>query len=109
MPPNHISPGNLISVRSVTLGVNNLCIPPPGKNGVATLNAVLATCSAPPNLLVGGISTVEQYYGIGKEPPHKDGKISKWYGWKHRPHGRTLKLIEKMQPDVAQIKIVWYD
>ena len=21
--------------------------------------------------------TVEQYYGIGKEPPHKDGKISK--------------------------------
>ena len=49
--------------------------------------------------------TVDQYYSIGKEPPHEDGKISKWYGWKHRPHGRTLKLIQKMQPDVAQIKI----
>ena len=52
--------------------------------------------------------TVEQYYGIGKEPPHKDGKISKWYGWKHRPHGRTLKLIKKMQ-SLANIKTVYYN
>ena len=50
--------------------------------------------------------TVDQYYSIGKEPPHEDGKISKWYGWKQRPHGRTLKLIRKMQPDTAKIKII---
>ena len=36
--------------------------------------------------------TADQYYSIGKEPPYEDGKISKWYGWKHRPH-ETLKLI----------------
>ena len=42
--------------------------------------------------------TVDQYYYIGKQPPHEDGKISKWYGWKQRPHGRTLKLIKRIQP-----------
>ena len=52
--------------------------------------------------------TVDQYYSIGKEPPHEDGKISKWYGWKHRPHGRTLKLITKMQ-SLANIKTVYYN
>ena len=40
--------------------------------------------------------TSDQYYSIGKEPPHEDGKISKWYGWKGRVHKRTLTLIGKM-------------
>ena len=40
--------------------------------------------------------TADQYYLIGKEPPHENGKISKWYGWKGRVHGRTLTLIERM-------------
>ena len=53
--------------------------------------------------------TSEQYYLIDKKPPYLDGKISKWYGWKGRPHGRTLKLIKKMQPDIANIKIMYYN
>ena len=52
--------------------------------------------------------TSDQYYSIGKTPPHEDGKISKWYGWKQRPHGRTLKLIKKMQP-LANIKTIHYN
>ena len=52
--------------------------------------------------------TSEQYYLIDKKPPHLEGKISKWYGWKGRVHGRTLKLIQKMQP-LANIKTIHYN
>ena len=52
--------------------------------------------------------TSEQYYLIDKKPPYLDGKISKWYGWKGRVHGRTLKLIQKMQP-LANIKTIHYN
>lgn len=45
--------------------------------------------------------TSDQYYSIDKDPPHDKGKISKWYGWKHRPHKRTLKLIKKLQPEAT--------
>jgi hypothetical protein len=49
--------------------------------------------------------TSDQYYSIGKEPPHEDGKISKWYGWKGRVHKRTLTLIGKMVGDTEIIEI----
>ena len=48
--------------------------------------------------------TADQYYSIGKEPPHEDGKISKWYGWKGRVHGRTLTLIERIL-DIQKLTI----
>lgn len=48
--------------------------------------------------------TADQYYSIGKEPPHNKGKVSKWYGWKGRPHKRTLTLIEKLQRGLATIE-----
>ncbi len=51
--------------------------------------------------------TSDQYYSIGKEPPYDNGKVSKWYGWKNRPHMRSLKLIKKMQP-LANISTEWY-
>ena len=51
--------------------------------------------------------TSDQYYSIGKEPPYDNGKVSKWYGWKGRPHMRSLKLIKKMQP-LANISTEWY-
>jgi len=53
--------------------------------------------------------TAEQYYLIDKKPPHLDGKISKWYGWKGRVHGRTLKLIERMIGGVDTIQTLWYN
>lgn len=37
--------------------------------------------------------TAEQYYTVGKLPPYHNGKPTKWYGWKQRPHQRTLDLI----------------
>lgn len=37
--------------------------------------------------------TAEQYYSVGKLPPYHNGKPTKWYGWKQRPHQRTLDLI----------------
>ena len=43
--------------------------------------------------------TADQYYSVGKEPPHNKGKVSKWYGWKQRPHKRTMHLMMKMQQD----------
>jgi len=52
--------------------------------------------------------TMDQYLSIGKEPPHKKGKVSSWYGWKGRPHMRTLKLIQKLQPDLATIETKKY-
>lgn len=37
--------------------------------------------------------TAEQYYSVGKLPPYENGKPSKWYGWKQRPHQRSLDLM----------------
>lgn len=40
--------------------------------------------------------TAEQYYCVGKLPPYENGKPSKWYGWKQRPHQRSLDLITRV-------------
>jgi hypothetical protein len=40
--------------------------------------------------------TAEQYYTVGKLPPYHNGKPSKWYGWKQRPHQRSLDLIVRV-------------
>ena len=53
--------------------------------------------------------TVDQYYSIDKQPPYDAGKISKWYGWKHRPHMRTLKLIMRLQPDIATLQTDYFE
>lgn len=41
--------------------------------------------------------TADQYYSIGKEPPYKTGKESKWYGWKNRPHKISMNFMKKVQ------------
>ena len=43
--------------------------------------------------------TAEQYYSVGKLPPYENGKPSKWYGWKQRPHQRSLDLMIKVLGD----------
>ena len=48
--------------------------------------------------------TADQYYSIDKEPPYDKGKVSSWYGWKQRPHKRTLDLITRLQVD-SQITV----
>lgn len=50
--------------------------------------------------------TADQYFSLGKEPPHNKGKVSKWYGWRGRPHKRTLTLIKKIQKGLASIETV---
>jgi len=40
--------------------------------------------------------TAEQYYSVGKLPPYHSGKPTKWYGWKQRPHQRSLDLIVRV-------------
>jgi len=40
--------------------------------------------------------TAEQYYSVGKLPPHHNGKKGKWYGWGQRPHQRSLDLIVRV-------------
>ena len=37
--------------------------------------------------------TADQYYHFGQTPPYVDGKKKPWYGWKQRPHQRTLDLM----------------
>ena len=37
--------------------------------------------------------TADQYYHVGQIPPYVDGKKKPWYGWKQRPHQRTLDLM----------------
>ena len=37
--------------------------------------------------------TADQYYCVGQIPPYIDGKKKPWYGWKQRPHQRTLDLM----------------
>jgi len=41
-------------------------------------------------------TTADQYYSVGQVPPHDTGKKTAWYGWKQRPHQRTLKLMMKV-------------
>ena len=48
--------------------------------------------------------TSDQYYSVGKEPPHNKGKVKPWYGWKGRPHKRTMNLITRLQPDAKITK-----
>ena len=43
--------------------------------------------------------TSDQYYTVGKLPPHDKGKQSKWYGWQGRPHQRSLNLIVRVLGD----------
>ena len=40
--------------------------------------------------------TAEQYYSVGKLPPYHKGKPTKWYGWKQRPHQRSLDLMVRV-------------
>ena len=43
--------------------------------------------------------TAEQYDAFDYDPPYQKGKESKWYGWKNRPHRKTQKLMNKIQPE----------
>lgn len=43
--------------------------------------------------------TAEQYLSVGKLPPYHNGKKSKWYGWKGRPHQRSLNLMVRVLGD----------
>ena len=40
--------------------------------------------------------TADQYYSVGQVPPYATGKKTAWYGWKQRPHQRSLKLIMRV-------------
>ena len=42
--------------------------------------------------------TADQYYSVNQEPPYP-GKKTPWYGWKQRPHQRTLNLMVKVLGD----------
>ena len=39
--------------------------------------------------------TAEQYYSVNQIPPYP-GKKKPWYGWKQRPHQRTLNLMVRV-------------
>ena len=39
--------------------------------------------------------TAEQYYSVNQIPPYP-GKKKNWYGWKQRPHQRTLNLMVRL-------------
>lgn len=39
--------------------------------------------------------TVEQYHSVNQIPPYP-GKKKNWYGWKQRPHQKTLNLMVKV-------------
>ena len=41
-------------------------------------------------------TTADQYYSVGQVPPHVVGKKTSWYGWKQRPHQRTLTLMMRV-------------
>jgi len=52
--------------------------------------------------------TAEQYYCVGKLPPHEGGKKSSWYGWKGRPQQISLDLMvrvlgERLIEDVVTV------
>ena len=37
--------------------------------------------------------TADQYYFVNQIQPYAEGKKKPWYGWKQRPHQRTLDLM----------------
>ena len=41
-------------------------------------------------------TTADQYYSVGQVPPYDVGKRTQWYGWKQRPHQRSLDLIMRV-------------
>jgi len=41
-------------------------------------------------------TTADQYYSVGQVPPYAVGKKTSWYGWKQRPHQRTLTLMMRV-------------
>jgi hypothetical protein len=41
-------------------------------------------------------TTADQYYSVGQVPPYDVGRKTSWYGWKQRPHQRTLNLMMKV-------------
>ena len=41
-------------------------------------------------------ATVNQYLDKKQNPPYNEGKKSKWYGWKQRPHQITLELMKRV-------------
>ena len=43
--------------------------------------------------------TADQYYHVGQIPPYVDGKKKPWYGWKERPHQRSLNLMVRVLGD----------
>lgn len=43
--------------------------------------------------------TSNQYYYVGQIPPYEAGKKKKWYGWKQRPHQRSLNLMIRVLGD----------
>ena len=43
--------------------------------------------------------TSDQYYHVGQIPPYDVGKKKKWYGWKQRPHQRSLNLMIRVLGD----------
>lgn len=44
-------------------------------------------------------TTADQYYSVGQVPPHNVGKKTNWYGWKQRPHQRSLDLMMRILYD----------
>lgn len=42
--------------------------------------------------------TSSQYDMFDFQPPYEKGKKTKWYGWKNRPHKKTMELMQKVQP-----------
>jgi len=45
--------------------------------------------------------TAAQYDILLCDPPYEVGKPSKWYGWKHRPHKRSMELMKLVQPSAS--------
>ena len=44
-------------------------------------------------------ATANQYIDKGQIPPYNEGKRSKWYGWKQRPHQSSLALTIRVLGD----------
>tara|TARA_Y100001951_G_C11265337_1_gene255119 strand:- start:619 stop:1110 length:492 start_codon:yes stop_codon:yes gene_type:complete len=44
-------------------------------------------------------ATSKQYYFVNETPPYDVGKKSKWYGWKQRPHQKSLELTKRVLGD----------
>ena len=43
--------------------------------------------------------TADQYYHVNQKPPYDKGVKKPWYGWKERPHQRTLNLMVRVLGD----------